>query len=384
MKSSEIKFLLHSSKKMWWILLEFEPQIFKDNPEFWTLPCLREPWIVLDISTVWCPVSRTETSCLSLVWNLWSLHLRPGLQEGVEGDRSSSLVPNRSSSFPCLRTLLYGDNFSARAALSLPPHRAAIQGPCSALPSSWRALDPTRVVISLQCQPCEKRPLYIWYKASAGLIHSARNMLSSGRRAAKWHFNTNSLSCLPTTRLSQAGRNTQWLVFSTPCLPRCQVMLFWGTVREKPYSLRSSSPAKKSQPAGAWRGRGDARKHQNIHAGWEVSSSVPSPNLGRSIWGPGSHEQHLSAQASNPSSGPQRHVNAGASMTRASLRAWFLLWQSPASLNHWVWSSRNKWSWETDGIAQSTLFTDGKIQVEVGKGSWSVSSGLGVLNLSCS
>lgn len=54
------------------------------------------------------------------------------------------------------------------------------------------------MVIGLQCQPCEKRPLYIGYKASAGLIHGAWNMLSSGRRAGEWHFSTNALSCLPT------------------------------------------------------------------------------------------------------------------------------------------------------------------------------------------
>ena len=64
----------------------------------------------------------------------------------------------------------------------------------------------------------------------------------------------------PPTRISQAERNTQRLVFSTPSLPRCQERLFWGTVQEKPYSPRSSSPAKKPWPAGAWPNLGAARK----------------------------------------------------------------------------------------------------------------------------
>lgn len=136
-------------------------------------------------------------------------------------------------------------------------------------------------------------------------------MLNSRRRAGKWRFSTNSLSCLPVRKASQARRNTQWLVFSSPRLARCQEMLFWGTAGETPYSALSSSPAKKPRPRrclARLRSCPEASGHsRELRHGPLCAKSQPWQLRPRGLV----LMQHLSAQASNPSSHPALHSSAG-------------------------------------------------------------------------
>ena len=74
------------------------------------------------------------------------------------------------------------------------PHRATIQAPCPALPSSQ--VVKVGPFTRLQWPPCEKSPLSIWCRTLPSLIHSAWNIPNSGHRAAKQHFSTKSLLSL--------------------------------------------------------------------------------------------------------------------------------------------------------------------------------------------
>lgn len=168
-------------------------------------------------------------------------------------------------------------------------------GPRLGLPSS-EALDHMQVVTGPQCQPCEKEATLHLIQSVSRSHSRCRNMLSSGRGAGKWHFNTNSLSCQPHPQgFLQAERNTRRLVFSTPSLPRCQERLFWGTAQEKPYSPRSSSPAKKPWPAGADRTSGC----QEVFSPFTLVEKPPPlcqvPTLAAPSMAPDFHEQHLFA-----------------------------------------------------------------------------------------
>lgn len=110
----------------------------------------------------------------------------------MDGGRRDSLVSNRRTS-----PLPAWESCSVLTVLFLLPPQSRNSGPRLGPAKFPESSGSYGVVTGPQCQPCEKRPLYIWHKASAGLIHGARNMLSSGRGAGKWHFNTNSLSCQP-------------------------------------------------------------------------------------------------------------------------------------------------------------------------------------------
>lgn len=229
-----------------------------------------------------CHVPESCVESVVLVLEAWA----PG---GVDSDRGNSLVSNgRTSSFPGLRILFYGDGIVPAA----PQRRNSgpMLGPVKFPVSSGFY----RVVTGPQCQPYEKRPLYIWYKASARRIHGARNMLSSGCRAGKWHFNTNSLSCQPHPqgfcRLRGTCRGLSFpplvspdvkrycsgeqpekspILLAPPHLPRRGGLQVPGRTEELPGSVRPFTLVEK----------------------WPPLCQVPTlaaPSMG-------SHEQHLSA-----------------------------------------------------------------------------------------
>lgn len=210
---------------------------------------------------------------------------------GVDGGRRNSLVSNRRTS-----PLPAWESCSVLTVLFLLPPQSRNSGPRLGPAKFPESSGSYRVVTGPQCQPCEKRPLYIWYKASAGLIHGARNMLSSGRGAGKWHFNTNSLSCQPHPQGFHRRRGTRGglsfppllspdvkrgcsveqpkkspILLAPPHLPRSRGLQVPDRTSELPGSVRPFTLIEKPPPL------------------------CQVPTLAAPSVAPGFHEQHLSA-----------------------------------------------------------------------------------------
>lgn len=136
------------------------------------------------------------------------------------------VIPGRgTSSLPGGRILLYGDNFPSRQSCPRCPTESPFRLQaqlCQAPREHWIPFT------SLQCQPCEKRPLYIWYKASTRLIHGARNIAGTSARspflplAARFSHpeTTHRGLCFPPGVILGERPEKSPILFSPPHLPK--------------------------------------------------------------------------------------------------------------------------------------------------------------------